>query len=374
MLQDAKHQCLNQTIHLCHASSASTDAFGAAPTTIGSISSSTNQQTVQQRYSNELHATAVAEVEQCLPPGRVVRTFEGCRADLGFGKPGFDLYLPLHVKARVLNPLNNCFIFNQPRASVAQGALLWLCRPSPSQAMTLVIPEGMTPRCGVGLTLKKGTKYYPFLVLDNQLPVVLSGIYDEVMEGEGLYILPTGQEIDISGLRLMSYDELSTPTSPDAQQAREFFLLRNRWLPTIDFVAPDVHGTIVDAVVEGVRLADAVARPSARGHVYMVDFRKCTLQKQRSPAEEGDLDALWVYHPDKVQFWLIPAHVLVEKGILATPQQPGKKTFELYDSNYTRPKRGAKANAWSQLYVFDSRDPALREKIVTALKAAHSCS
>ena len=327
MLQDGKDQFCKQRNHLCHASTANTDVSGAAPTTIASVASSTNQRTEQQHYAHELHAAAVAELEQSLPPGRVVRTFEGCRAHLGFCKPASDLYLPLHVNARTINLTNNAYCFIHQGASGTPGALLWLCRPSPSQARTLVIPEGMTPRSGVGLTLKEGTKYYPFLVLDKELPVVLSGIYDAVMKGEGLYILPTGQNIDISGLRLMSYDELSTPTSSLYQKCREFFLLRNTWLPTMGFVAPDVHGTIVDAVVEGVRLADAGAGIPKGCRGYQVNLQKRSLQRQTSPMVEQDLDALWVYHPDKVHFWLIPAHVLGEKGILATPQQPGKSFF-----------------------------------------------
>ena len=349
------------------------DTFGAAPATMGSIASSTNQETGQQRYSYELHAVAVAEVEQALPPGSVVRTFEGCRADLGYCKPGSDLYLPLDVQARTRNNKANTYGFDRC-TTVTTAALLWLCRPMPSQAQTLVIPEGMAPRYHFTLTLKEGTKYFPFLVLDTELPVVVSGIYDTVMKGEGLYILPTGQEIDISGLRLMSYDELSTPTAPSAQQAKEFFLLRKTWLPTMDFVAPDVHGTIVDAVVEGVRLGDAVATSREKKNGYRVGIKKRTLQRRRSPVAEGDLDAVWVYHPDKVQFWLIPAHVLVEKGVLATPQQPGKQFFPVYDSHCTNPKRGTKVDVWSQQYLFDSRDPALTEKVVSALKAAHSCS
>ena len=316
----------------------------------------------------------MAEVEQLLPSDSIVWTTEGCRADLGFCKPGFDLHLPLHVKAGASNAANRA-CFNKHGDNVAPGALLWLCRPMPSQAKTLVIPEGMTPPGGrLWLTLKEGTKYYPYLVLDSELPAVLSGIYDAVMKGEGLYILPTGQEIDVSGLKLMSYEELSRPTSPTVQQANEFFLLRNKWLPTMSFVAPDVHGTIVDAVVKGVRLGDAVACSRKDTRAYQVELKKRSLQNQKSPVAEGDLDAVWVYHPDKIQFWIIPAHVLVEKGVLATPQQPGKKSFLVYDSHYTDPKRGRKADVWSQQYLFGSRDPALSEKVVTALEAARTCS
>jgi hypothetical protein len=227
----------------------------------------------------------------------------------------------------------------------------------------------MVPQRSFSVTLNAGSKYYPFLVPDEELAGVLSGIYDAVKTGQSGYTLPSDAAVDLSGLELKPIDALSLPSTANYKKAREFFLLRQQWLPGVDFKRPSTSSGHVEVGEKGVRVSDRVA-DSYMGTVrYRVD-----VSRNRRPFEEGDYDALWVYHPDRVHFWLIPAHVLVEKGVMASPRQLGKVTLYLYDDSYVEPGRASRkpAGLWSQDYVYSSQDPELSEKVWRALEDARS--
>ena len=327
-----------------------------------------------QNHRHELNAAALEDLEHILPADSLVRTFPGCKAKLAFSpcKDG-ALYLPLQVKAATLKIGTLCkYLFNVNHG--VDKSMLLLCRPLPGQGGTLVIPETLIPQTIFGFTFKERTKYYPFLVHDGLLGGVVKGIYKAVRAGQGEFTLPSGKVIDVSQLKLKGVDELSTPTSPSDQKAREYFLLRKQWLPGLTFDGPDITYSGVSAVVEGVRIADAVAlRPLGLAHTYQASVKKRNMAPKQVPYEEGDFDALWVFHPDKVHMWLIPARVLVAKGVMATPKQPGIVTFYLYDQSYTKPERssGRKANnLWTQEYLLSSQDPDLVGKVLRALEAA----
>ena len=98
------------------------------------------------------------------------------------------------------------------------------------------------------------------------------------------------------------------------------------------------------------------------------------MKGKRQPLHEGAFDALWVFSPDRVHFWLIPAQVLVEKGFLATSQQEGKFGLMLYDQSYVEPQQSRIADLWTQQYLLDSRDPWLMDKVMQILKASKPSS
>ena len=283
---------------------------------------------VQNHANFDLHVAALDEIEGLVPAGSLERTVKGCRADFGYHKGGVETFLPIIVhaaslgRARHRNPTDSCMFETRPRV-VGSMPGLQLCRPYPHKAETLVIPETTTGSSKFRLTYKENTKWYPFFVADRQLAGVLEGVYDSVGAGQQVFTLPSGKDLDISGLGFISHAELCMPTGADHQKAREFFLLREQWLPAIHFQLPRNLYTPVDAVVDGVKIGDRTAHDHKRTRMYMARLSR--------RYKEDDVDVLWAYHPDKDHFWLIPAHVLLEKGILATPQQPGRENLSLYD-------------------------------------------
>ena len=324
--------------------------------------------------NHQMHAAVLEHLERSLPAGSFVRTFQGCKANIAFSACKDAGYLPLQVRAATLNDgRRHKYIFHVNHG--VDGSMLLLCRPLPGHGGTLVIPETGIPRAAFAFTCKERTKYYPFIVHDGQLGGVLKGIYDAVTARQGEFTLPSGKVIDVLQLKLKGIQELSTPTSACNQKAREFSLLRQQWLPGLVFSDPISTYTIVNAVVKGLRIADAVAKRcpgQSFDSAYQVIVQKHkNVASRKVPYEEGDFDAMWVFHPDMVHMWLIPAHVLVEKGVLATSQQPGKQGLYLYDHSYTTRKRpGRKADLWTREYLLSSQDPDLMGKVLRTLKAA----
>ena len=327
--------------------------------------------------ADELHAAAMCEIETFIPAGSLVRTFKGCRSDFGYHKGVDDLFLPIIVQGGSLTSEKRCKFRSVPKVVGRMPGLL-LCRPYPQQAETLVIPETMTPSSSFHLTYKENTKWYPFFVADRQLAGVLEGVYDSVGAGQQVFTLPSGKDLDISELGFISHAELCMPTAAYGQKSREFFLLREQWLPAIAFQLPQNLYTPVDAVVDGVRIGNVAGAPDRSTGRYRASVFRGTNRGQglgrvrpTQPYEKGDIDVLWAYNPDKVHLWLIPAHVLAEKGVLATPQQPGKSFLSLYDHEYVQPARkSSHADLWSQEYLYSSQDPELTGKVLQALRAA----
>ena len=338
--------------------------------------SSSASECVEPQYRHlELHAAALQDIKQLLPAGTLERTFKGCKAGFAFSLEEGGLYIPLEVKAgRIQKDAFNGSFQARTRQSGGHPVPLLLCRPYPDRGQTLVITHSMVPQNMFSARFRKGTKYYPFFVRDDQLGPTVGGIYEAVRDGESHGMLPSGQVVDISQLELKPLDQLSKPHDPNGMKRREFYVLRKQWLPALDIHPPSKHYLPVDAVIEGVRLGDRLAAPAEQDRGYYVNLLKRCLKRERQPLHWGDLDALWVYHPDKVHFWLVPAHVLVQKGILATAQQPGKVAFLLYDHSYVKPQRGKGADLWTQQYLLDSRDPGLMENVMHLVKAAKSPS
>ena len=337
-------------------------------------SSSIPSKSAQQQYhTQELQSAAVNDIEQLLPLGTLERNFKGCRAVFGFRVGNAGLYLPIEVKAGTVRDRSVQFTTAQPGR---KGNLpLLLCRPYPMQGQTLVTTLAMAPQEKLTLTLGEGTKYYPFLVPDDKLGHTVTRVFEAVKDGKSHGMLPSGQVFDISTLQLVSSGVLSLPINQTGMRAREFYELRRQWLPSLNTQPPSQLHTPVDAIAAGAHLAEAVARCQVYGMGYRISLHKRCFRQKIDPLHEGDIDALWVYHPDKVHFWLIPAHVLVGKGVLATGQQQGKFSMCLYDQDYVKPqRRGEGANLWTQEYLLDSRDPGLMEKVMQVLEAAKPAS
>ena len=331
--------------------------------------SSSASKPVEPQYRHlELQTAAVRDIAQLLPAKTFEQTPKGCRANLSFSL-GSGLHLPLQAKAGQID--GNRVTFTVRWDSEKGVVPLLLCRPYPSLGKTLVATPCMVSRERFNVTLTADTKYYPLFVPDSQLSNVVTGIYEAVKQGTRQTTLPSGKVLDISELELKSFADICLPSAPSLIRAREFHMLRGHWLPVLDMPPPSELYTPVNAVLQGVRICDAVAR-----HVvlvlgkYQISTPSRWVNGRKEPMHEGEYDVLWVYHPDKVHFWLIPAHVLAQKGFLATAQQRGKFTLLTYDHSYIKPQRGKGADLWTQQYLLSSRDPGLMEKVMQVLKAA----
>ena len=333
------------------------------------------QRTDKKHSSSEIHAGALNDIERLLPAGSLERTFKGCKADFGYRVGAADALLPIQVRvAKAARERTNSYRFNSSNGGSSEGVhVLLLCHPYPSQQQTLVLPQSMVPQGGVTMTLnpQRSLKYHGYLISDDLLAEVLEGICDGVRARHNSFTMPSDEIIDISQLELKAIGELSVPTSLTNRTAWEYFLLRKQWLPEIDFQTCKRVPSPVSVLVERVRLIDRVAR--YENNPYGSIGMKCHLNRSyHRPIEKGDFDALWAYHPDKVHFWLIPAHELVERGFLATHIEPGKWTLHLYDQSYVKPygwHLGEPADLWSQGYLYSSQDPGLSAKIREALEA-----
>lgn len=141
-------------------------------------------------------------------------------------------------------------------------------------------------------------------------------------------------------------------------------------LPDIQYKDPEIEGTTVDIIMNGVRVQDK--------HGYQKDSRAIVVKMRKNggynknnkrgdvPYNVGDFEVLFAFHRN-THFFVIPAYELNDRGYLKNGSTKGKVSIFCYLPNF---KQSCKpANTWTQKYCLDVKDPDLHDKVVKILES-----
>lgn len=119
-------------------------------------------------------------------------------------------------------------------------------------------------------------------------------------------------------------------------------------------------------VLDGIRLLDKVAGEFGSNSGYKVVMSHSL---KRVCYQHTDFDAL-IIHPPNIEseiFYCIPIPVLVERGIVESPNSTGKKTITVYpDEVLSRINR--KVDIWANQYIFRYDTPNLRFVLIEFIR------
>lgn len=286
-----------------------------------------------------------------------VKTPPSTRADAYLKVEGYSHVLPVQVKAANVGP-DNTFSFG---IVFGYNDHLLLCRPLILNGGTLVLPGNLITTKGLKYRLNS-KKYCPYLVPDNQLRSFVVNIIKDIDENHKTSQWPSGTQVDISALK---YQDMELVCSPENQNCKTEYQNRSdrvRLCPDLIYREPDVHNTVVDMFIEGLRVQDKTGeRTSAKTfHVTIAKNAGLVNGKQtKKPYDSDDFDILWVFIPGNKYFYIIPMRELIKHGIVSTRVSPGRTGLNLNIHQKTYHNR----EYWSDRYRFETSNPNIADDV-----------
>ena len=331
-----------------------------------------DRQVYIDRQCNALEAEAHKEITNILDAGTYKRTPEKCLADAGYSHGDWDNCIAIQIKSRSFTP-NKPTCFN--KVNIYNGLLL-LCRiMNKDEPVTLVIPGSLVEQKSLHLTIKENTTYYPYLVSDEQLNNVIRKIFEAISSFQRSIIYPSGKKVDISSLKLYRHVDLCVPQGENNKKEALNRILRETVLPDIQYEDPEIEGTTVDILMNGVRVQDK--------HGYQKDLQAIIVKLRKNggynknhkrgqvPYNVGDFELLFAFHKN-THFFVIPAYELNDRGYLKNEKTSGKLSVMCYIPGFQ--KNGKPANTWTEKYCLDVKDPDLHDKVVKILESTKTSS
>lgn len=169
----------------------------------------TREEELEKPSNFVLEAAANDEIIALLGLHRFKQTPEKCRADAGFFVTDPEFSLATQSKACTF--CNNGKYFNPFQSTSGYDGMILLCRPMPRLYIgTLAIP-GNIASDNLRLNLSEKSKYLPYLVPDTLLLNFLTKLHTAVSRKLQTCEWPSGIQVNISQLKISSYDALCTP-------------------------------------------------------------------------------------------------------------------------------------------------------------------
>ena len=331
--------------------------------------------TAEHRHSHgaerfALEALGQRELENIVTDGSYRVTPEFCLADAAYA-PNIESFtrecLPIQLKtANVSKTQKKRYQFS---STGGYTGMLLLCRPMKTGlAATLALPGHMAPTC-IGYNHQIGSKWWPFMVKDSDLNKLLSDVFIALKTGEQNVAWPSGITVDVSSIKLRPFNDLRVPEHKNQKKehhAREGFLSK---FPDISVTYPAIQASQVDCVLQDVQVQEKCACCRYRKDRFNVILTRYFKSSEgigsRRPYRFEDFEALLVHCPDGHRFFLIPAVVLAQRGVMKTHLHDGKTTLLCHADS---PTPGEKSeDAWTRQYLYDADVEGCEERLKKAL-------
>ena len=254
-------------------------------------------------------------IESCLPAGLWTRTEEFCHADAIYGPLFAQNLLPIQIKTSSVTTKTGGYRFT---LNHRYDQMLVMCIHLPSKTIFAVpgalLPDKTFSGKLLGSTEDSNTDY---IVRPTELTLFLQNLFAAVSAGENDGSWPADSLHDVSSIRMITHEEANIPREANQRKAQEYANLRRKMLPGLTFAPPRVQHTPVDILLNGRRIQDKLA--SATNHFSSDCWKASMFRETRSkgnvPYCSTDFDFLWI-HIDQAVFYIIPAAILSNRGIL----------------------------------------------------------
>lgn len=317
---------------------------------------------MREKHDNhEREATAQAEIAALFDDGEYFKTNEGCLADSYIRTTSATSVFPMQIKSSTLNK-SGAFHFAQ---CDGYETMLVICKPIPEVGFSAIIP-GCVSKGSVEFKVTSQT-YSKYFVNDNHLRSVLFDISKAVDANKATFKMPSGHQIGIGQLVKVSENTVDIPTNKNQQTELMNYLWRQKQFPSLHFSRPMQQHSVVDLLINSIRVQDKVAQKAVRGSYFDVctskNAGKVNGKHITQPYQVGDWDALFIFMLDRQSFFFIPADELDMHGVLRSDKSPGKKGMLVYGTGYT-----GIGNNWTSDFRYDLEDAKMSEKFLLAVE------
>ena len=273
----------------------------------------------QKNNANEIEYEGIKLIEEYLSPFyEVIRTKEGCLADMALRKKGEqdDKWIPIQVKT-TMSLSHGMYSFNVDH-NYKDMILMCVCV---SEKKLWVLPyTHVTVKSKLNISVK--SKYSKYLV-DNSIIDVYIDKY-------------------ISDIVCENINKLMMPVNPTQQKEQQYVQKREKYIPFLSYQYPNVQNTCVDVIINGKKVQEKVL-----GFIESKKGLCCTLSANNGKLEGkrqfrmyqlGENDYYWLHSSIDDRFWIIPEQVAYEKGYISNKNEikPKRTLWFKSDNNVTQ--------------------------------------
>jgi hypothetical protein len=254
------------------------------------------------KQSNNIEAVSVDFLEQYLiEQYDIIRTKEGCKADLIIKNKYDNKYIPLQLKATNSISKHKMYSFRYINKNYDNMLIICICI---SEKKIWVIPYDDIKHLS-NLNISSNSKYNKYLVSDN------TKIYEVINKYSDKYSIDT-------------IDDLLEPTAILQKREQEYVKKREKYINFLDYKYPDVQNTPTDFIVNNKKVQEKVAGVNKCKGTNVLSVilasnngKKDNGNRQFRTYRLGENDYYWFHSSIDDRFWIVPEIVLYEKGYLS---------------------------------------------------------
>lgn len=232
----------------------------------------------------------------------IVRTKEGCKADLAIRKKGEvdDKYIAIQMKSNI-KKVHKMYAFGGFRHNYDNMLILGVCI---SEKKIWVIPYSDL-KIKSKLNISERSKYNKYLLSNN------NDLYKEIEKHNDKY-------------SMFTLKQLMTPISALQQREQEYVQKREKYVDFLQYDYPSIQNTPTDFIVNGKKVQEKVAGINRKGKKeYLCSQLSSNNGKSERNTRKfrtyrrGENDYYWFHSSIDDRFWVIPEKVLFENGYLS---------------------------------------------------------
>jgi hypothetical protein len=248
----------------------------------------------------------------------IVRTNEGCRADLAIRKRNGDLYMGIQLKT-TMKQIHKMYSFRCLDKDYKNMLIVAICI---SEKKVWIVPYNET-NLKTTLNISSRSKYNKYFVEDNNL---ITEYLDKYLE---IYCIS-------------SLEELNTPVSKYQKREQEYVQKREKYVNFLEYSRPNAQNTPTDFMVNGKKIQEKVCgniliKKNYRliAHLSSNNGKNEKGMRQYRTYYLGENDYYWFHSSIDDRFWIIPEKILYEKRLISESNvKKGKQIINLTSNCY----------------------------------------
>lgn len=268
--------------------------------------------------TNKIESDSIIIIEEYVTPTyEVIRTKEGCLADLAIRKKSEDLWIPVQVKSTIQSS-HGMYSFGFRHNDYKNMLLICVCI---SEKKIWMIPYNeLSITCK--LNISKTSKYNKYLV-------DLTTIIDKIDSYR-------------SEILCLDLDTILLPVTPLQQREQLYVMKREYYLPFLEYKYPLIQNTCVDVITNGKNVQEKVLGHDESKKRFICNFSSNNGKKDGKRCNRcyrlGENEYYWLHSSIDNRFWIIPEQILYDKGYLSKQDDtiPRKTLWFKSENNITK--------------------------------------
>lgn len=263
----------------------------------------------KNKNTNEIEYEGIKIIEECLSPHyEVIRTKEGCLADIAIRKKGTqdDSWIPMQVKVTQKNS-HGMYSF---AVNNTYKDMLMICICISEQKIWIIPFNDITLKAKLNISVK--SKYSKYLIDNQMIHTVIDKYESKIIHN--------------------NIDTILLPVNPTQQREQQYVKKRETHLPFLAYEYPHIQNTCVDVIVNGKKIQEKVLGINEYNKGFYcglaANSSKLDGKRQYRSYQLGENDYYWLHSNIDDRFWIIPEKALYDKGYISNANEiKSKKTL-----------------------------------------------